>query len=84
MNSGHLQIRFRKVSHGLILREKRAQASRVRKGAGVAGEAGEEEEEPPDENTPPDHIQQLRYFQNVSGYSGVGGKKMVEVAMYSK
>ncbi|KAK3787111.1 hypothetical protein RRG08_030274 [Elysia crispata] len=71
MNSGHLQIRFRKVSHGLILREKRAQASRVRKGAGVAGEAGEEEEEPPDENTPPDHIQQLRYFQNVSGYSGV-------------
>lgn len=71
LNSGHLQIRFRKVSHGLILREKKAQASKARKAAGAAGEAGEDEEEPPDENTPPDHTQQLRYFQDVSGYSGV-------------
>ena len=69
-SGGHLQIRFRKVSHGLILGEKKAQASRARK-----REAGEEEEEePPDENTPPDHIQQLRYFQDVSGYSGVSNK----------
>ena len=58
-SADHLQIRFRKVPHGLILREKKASGRR------------EEDEEPPDENTPPDHIQQLRYFEDVSGYAGV-------------
>ncbi|XP_005092153.1 cleavage and polyadenylation specificity factor subunit 1 [Aplysia californica] len=57
----HLRIRFRKVPHGLILREKKAPAP----------QKGDDEEEPPDENTPPDHIQQLRYFEDVSGYAGV-------------
>ncbi|KAH9502918.1 Cleavage and polyadenylation specificity factor subunit 1 [Bulinus truncatus] len=54
-----LRIRFRKVQHNLILREKHFAKRK------------EDEEEPPDENTPPDHIQQLRYFEDISGYSGV-------------
>nr|KAI8762317.1 cleavage and polyadenylation specificity factor subunit 1 [Biomphalaria glabrata] len=55
-----LRIRFKKVAHSLILREKHLQAKKK-----------EDEEEPPDENIPPDHIQQLRYFEDISGYSGV-------------
>lgn len=61
MTIDHLRIRFRKISHSLILREKHVQTKKK----------GEEEEEPPDENTPPDYVQQLRYFEDVSGYSGV-------------
>ncbi|CAG5135896.1 unnamed protein product, partial [Candidula unifasciata] len=57
----HLRIRFRKIQHDLILREKRLQTRKK----------GEDEEEPPDENTPPDYIRQLRYFEDISGYSGV-------------
>ncbi|XP_059156082.1 cleavage and polyadenylation specificity factor subunit 1-like isoform X2 [Physella acuta] len=61
MTGDHLKIRFKKVAHDLILREKLLHATRK----------GEDEEEPPDENTPPDHIQQLRYFEDISGYTGV-------------
>ncbi|KAK7115084.1 hypothetical protein V1264_001025 [Littorina saxatilis] len=56
----HLKIRFKKIDHGLILKEKASGRQRRK---------GEEEEE--DDRAQLENIQRLRCFTDVSGYSGV-------------
>ena len=57
-----LKLRFKKVDHGLILKEKMRMRMRQRR-------KGEEEAE--EDNAELENIQRLRCFNNVSGYSGV-------------
>ena len=56
-----LKVRFKKVQHNLILKERKI---KIRK---KGEETVEEHDEFHDEKT-----QQFRYFENISGYSGVG------------
>ena len=56
----HLKLRFKKVQHNLILKERKIKTRK--KGEEVV----DEHEEFHDERT-----QQFRYFSDISGYSGV-------------
>lgn len=57
----HLKIRFKKIQHNLILREKRLSRAR-KKGADVPDDTGILQE---------NHVCLMRYFEDISGYSGV-------------
>ncbi len=59
----HLKLRFRKVPHGLILKEKKSAKSKKKSDFYM----DEEAENPVVE----DKVRRLRPFQDVSGYSGV-------------
>lgn len=57
----HLKIRFKKIQHNLILREKRLSRAR-KKGIDVPDDTGILQE---------NHVCLMRYFEDISGYSGV-------------